>query len=270
MDRLFYWADTFWKENGDSRITKGNYLILSSNIIPIVAILSSYFTFIFILGPNHMKNREPYGLKTIIRAYNIFMTTCNIYIFYGFARLTNLSFSHFGCTPVEPTGHEFIHYLFIYFLTKLVELLDTVFFVLRKKYSQASPLHIFHHSFIVFATWMYVNIAPGGSTVHFPVLNSGIHVVMYGYYFLATFSAIQKYLWWKRYLTIAQITQFCLAGISFGLSGHNCNYPYILGYLGVLSNMIFAYLFIDFYKNAYLRKGAKGENSKSSLVKKKD
>jgi hypothetical protein len=39
-----------------------------------------------------------------------------------------------------------------------------------------------------------------------PILNSFIHVVMYAYYGLsACGSSIQKYLWWKRYLTQAQI-----------------------------------------------------------------
>lgn len=39
-------------------------------------------------------------------------------------------------------------------------------------------------------------------------LNSSIHVVMYAYYGLsACGSHIQKYLWWKPYLTQAQIVR---------------------------------------------------------------
>lgn len=38
------------------------------------------------------------------------------------------------------------------------------------------------------------------------MLNSLVHVVMYGYYFLSSLGAwIQPYLWWKRYLTQFQI-----------------------------------------------------------------
>lgn len=37
-------------------------------------------------------------------------------------------------------------------------------------------------------------------------INAGIHVLMYGYYGLAAFGPkIQKYLWWKKYLTIIQM-----------------------------------------------------------------
>ena len=38
------------------------------------------------------------------------------------------------------------------------------------------------------------------------MLNSGIHVIMYTYYFLSAFGpAVRKYLWWKKYLTMLQL-----------------------------------------------------------------
>lgn len=37
-------------------------------------------------------------------------------------------------------------------------------------------------------------------------INSSIHVLMYGYYGLAALGPhMQKYLWWKKYLTIIQM-----------------------------------------------------------------
>ena len=55
-------------------------------------------------------------------------------------------------------------------------------------------------------------------------INSGIHVIMYGYYGLAALGPhMQKYLWWKKYLTIIQMvgitvwiyfTVFCGYGIA--------------------------------------------------------
>lgn len=39
-------------------------------------------------------------------------------------------------------------------------------------------------------------------------INAAIHVVMYLYYALAAFGPkIQKYLWWKKYLTIIQMVR---------------------------------------------------------------
>lgn len=38
------------------------------------------------------------------------------------------------------------------------------------------------------------------------VLNASIHMIMYSYYFLAALGPqMQKYLWWKKYLTRLQI-----------------------------------------------------------------
>ena len=39
----------------------------------------------------------------------------------------------------------------------------------------------------------------GGQSGFGPFLNSGVHMVMYLYYFLAACGpSLQKYLWWKR------------------------------------------------------------------------
>lgn len=42
-------------------------------------------------------------------------------------------------------------------------------------------------------------------------INSSIHVLMYGYYGLAALGPqMQKYLWWKKYLTIIQMVSVAL------------------------------------------------------------
>ena len=52
---------------------------------------------------------------------------------------------------------------------------------------------------------MYIAPQAGGASVPAAVINSSIHVLMYGYYFLAALGPrVQKYLWWKRYLTRLQ------------------------------------------------------------------
>ncbi len=56
-------------------------------------------------------------------------------------------------------------------------------------------------------------------------INSSIHVLMYGYYGLAALGPqMQKYLWWKKYLTIIQ-----MVGINLGLyicvCSVGCNSP---------------------------------------------
>lgn len=48
-----------------------------------------------------------------------------------------------------------------YFFSKIVELLDTVFFVLRKKQSQVTFLHVYHHAITMFFSWGYLKFLPG-------------------------------------------------------------------------------------------------------------
>jgi elongation of very long chain fatty acids protein 4 len=51
--------------------------------------------------------------------------------------------------------------LWWYFVSKGVEYLDTVFFILRKKFNQVSFLHVYHHSIMPFTWWFGVRFAGG-------------------------------------------------------------------------------------------------------------
>lgn len=60
----------------------------------------------------------------------------------------------------------------------------------------------------------FLSIAFFGATI-----NSSIHVLMYGYYGLAALGPqVQKYLWWKKYLTIIQMVGFYLRVTYFWIS----------------------------------------------------
>lgn len=255
LDQLLYITDGFWREIGDQRV-HSNYPLMSGGPIPIIAIVSIYVYFVRSAGPAWMKARDAYDLKWSIRLYNILMSLINLYIFYRVSVLTRYGLNYFGCKQVgyEKADNELVDLAFLYFATKLVELLDTIFFILRKKYNQASNLHVFHHGFIAICVWIYFKIAPGGSSVLFPYLNVGVHSVMYSYYFLATFPAMQKYLWWKRYLTSTQIIQFVLSMVHFSFQGlSSCEYPPALAVIGFFFNFVFFVLFCDFYYHAYMR-----------------
>uniref|UniRef100_A0A674DBY9 Elongation of very long chain fatty acids protein n=1 Tax=Salmo trutta TaxID=8032 RepID=A0A674DBY9_SALTR len=101
--------------------------------------------------------------------------------------------------------------LWWYYFSKLIEFLDTMFFVLRKKNSHITFLHVYHHASMFNIWWSVLNWIPCGQSLFGPTLNSFIHVCMYSYYGLSTIPSMQKYLWWKHYLTQAQLVQFLLS-----------------------------------------------------------
>lgn len=271
MEPLFYITDGFWREIGDQRV-HSNYPLMSGGPLPIIIIVSTYLYFVRVLGPTWMKSREPYDLKWTIRSYNILMSLVNLYSFYRVSILTKFGLNYFGCKKVGVgEDNELVSLAFLYFATKIVELLDTVFFVLRKKYNQASNLHVFHHSFIAVCVWIYFKVAPGGSSVLFPYLNMGVHTIMYGYYYLATFRALQKHLWWKKYLTAIQIIQFVLSMIHFSFQGlSSCEYPPALAIIGFVFNFVFFVLFCDLYYYSYLKNKTTTSANQAVEMRKKD
>lgn len=96
--------------------------------------------------------------------------------------------------------------VYLYFLAKLTELLDTVFFVLRKKDKQITFLHLYHHTVMPMISWGCTKYYPGGHGTFIGVINSFVHIIMYSYYLLAALGPqYQKYLWWKKYITNIQM-----------------------------------------------------------------
>lgn len=110
-----------------------------------------------------------------------------------------------------------------YFLLKLLDYVETVIFVLRKKNNQVSGLHIYHHVTTSLITWCnlrYYCIAP---MVFICIINSTVHMIMYIYYFLAACGPnIQKTITpMKRYITIIQMVCFSLS-LRFPLAHLHC------------------------------------------------
>nr|XP_048276734.1 elongation of very long chain fatty acids protein 2 isoform X2 [Myodes glareolus] len=148
--------------------------------------------------------------------------------------------------------------LWWYYFSKLVEFLDTVFFVLRKKTNQITFLHVYHHASMFNIWWCVLNWIPCGQSFFGPTLNSFIHILMYSYYGLSVFPSMHKYLWWKKYLTQAQLVQFVLT-ITHTLSAvvKPCGFPF--GCLIFQSSymMTLVILFLNFYVQTYRKKPVK-------------
>lgn len=101
---------------------------------------------------------------------------------------------------------------------------------------------------------------PGGHSSFFGFLNTFVHIVMYTYYMIAAIGPeMQKYLWWKKYLTILQMAQFIGIMVhAFQLFFSNpCNYPIVFAYWIGGHGVLFFFLFKNFYKQAYTPKNRK-------------
>ena len=104
----------------------------------------------------------------------------------------------------------------------------------------------------------------GGHSTFFMFLNIGVHVVMYFYYFMSSFGpSVQKYLWWKKYITSMQLVQFVTWSIHASTPLFmDCHYPKVYVAFLLFLGAFFFTLFTNFYIQSYIKKKPAGEKSK--------
>lgn len=261
--KLDYYFSEFWIENGDERSSQLPFM--SGGPWKLIYATLIYLYLIKLLLPKLMRNSKPLELNWCIRFYNLLMVLSNIYAFYHGARILNFGTKCFGCEVINHKDYsldamELLHFGWLFFLSRIVEWLDTIFFVLRKKERQVTKLHVFHHSFVPILCWTYLKFHPGATVAFFPLVNTFVHTIMYTYYLLATFGPnVQAYLWWKKYLTSLQITQFVLILMQLATipmsSNEMCQYPRGFLYVAIGGAVLFLWLFYTYYIDTY-RKSA--------------
>lgn len=227
---------------------------------PLLMIIVTYLYFSISAGPRYMRDKKPYQLRHLMILYNLVQIFLSIYLVYEGLMSGWLYDYDYRCQPVDysnnPLALRMARTVHVYYLCKLVELLDTVFFVLRKKQRQISTLHLYHHSLMPICGWIGVRYLPGGHGTLLGVINSFIHVIMYIYYMLSSIGPhMNKYLWWKKYLTSLQLIQFSIVFVHSGqLLFTDCNFPKPISVLLVLNAAIFMYMFGSFYIKNYTKR----------------
>lgn len=257
FDRLVYWHESL-SNAGDQRL---KFLPLIGSPIPITVILLVYVFVVKLLGPRLMKDRAAFQLKNTLIVYNGLMVVVSTLQF-----LRGGIYGWFGsyswtCQPIDYSnsrdGLGMAYTAYVYYISKIVELLDTVFFVLRKKQSQVTTLHVSHHAGMAFLMYGGVKFWAGGHGSFQGFINSFVHIFMYGYYLLAGLGPqFSHLLWWKKYMTQLQLAQFAvifLHGCQLFFQP-NCNYPRVVLYPYLAVCAYFTVMFINFYRKAYMKR----------------
>jgi len=247
---------------------------------PTFAACCVYYYVMRIAGPRFMKDREPYNIQKLMIVYNFAQTLLSAWIFSKACKFWITGKYNWLCQPVDYSesqdGYAALDMTWWYFFSKYIDYLDSLFFVLRKKFSHLSTLHVVHHGIMPFTAWWGIRFVGGGHTTFCGFLNMGVHVVMYFYYFLSAFGPqMQKYLWWKRYLTTMQLVQFMAFFIhaTFPLFIQDCGFPKIFSYIILFHGGMFFILFSHFYIQAYVKKDPSKRtktDSHSNGIKKKE
>lgn len=130
-----------------------------------------------------MKDREPYNLKRCIRFYNCFqVVSCSWFIaggwYYGLSPKYLFKCENFSFLTDYQRLNLYIG-IWLFLGLRMLELIETVFFVLRKKFNQASFLHIFHHIGSALMTWLCI------------AMHAGNYILLIAYYQCFTRCAVE-------------------------------------------------------------------------------
>ena len=163
------------------------------------------------------------------------------------------------CQASSPSGAA-AWALYAFYLSKLYELADS--FILALRGSELTVLHVWHHASVIFETWSWGEIGMLFA-LYGMWFNTAVHVFMYAYYALRLAG---RDVWWKKWITVAQIVQFIssfILSVPFvvmRLGGHMCRgSPALL--VSVFCNGSYLWLFVRFYRKTYT--GTRREKMKS-------
>ncbi|XP_020801266.1 elongation of very long chain fatty acids protein F [Drosophila serrata] len=245
------------------------YLPLLSSPLPAVIIILIYLLVVFKIGPDFMECRKPFNVKSAMLKYNIFQITMNAILFaLGCYYLVVKNYFDIRCMEIsldDPIKYVDRVLTYVYFLNKVLDLCDTVFFVLRKSYNQVTVLHVYHHALMVIAVpTTYYLYGSSGSYALMGYINSLVHVVMYSYYFAAAlYPSVRNRLWLKKSITTMQIVQFviCLLHASLVWSlNKSCSIPGIMHFAEIAVAISMIAMFGNFYYQTYIRVKSKKTN----------
>ncbi|XP_067121557.1 very long chain fatty acid elongase 6-like [Centruroides vittatus] len=203
-----------------------------------------------------MENRKALDLKKPLFVWNLIMALFSIAASVRMLPVLveivyRLGFNYSVCfiEPILDEAQQTVFWMWLFICSKVVELGDTIFIVLRKK--NLLFLHWYHHGITLIFTWYGVNHLVG--LYHwFIAMNVIVHSLMYTYYTISTLGV-------KIPRTVAMtITSLHIFQMIFGIIlnlcakfQNDCDIPNeIMSYLFLYIS--YAIIFVRFFYFSYI------------------
>lgn len=237
---------------------------------------SIYYSIIYLLliygGQKYMKDKKPYNLR---RALCCWSAGLSMFSFYSIYRVYPLAYrmiylggiQHAICDSCSYSGSAGGGmWAFLFPLSKLPELMDTLFIVLRKQ--KMVFLHWYHHVTVFIYCW-YSYAFPISTGIWFGIVNYIVHGIMYAYYAVKA-SGRSPPRWVAKSITTIQLSQM-FAGILLNymatkalLENRTCRMsPFDIG-ISIFFYVSYAILFGNFFYWTYIHKrGSKADGEKA-------
>ncbi|XP_015722251.1 elongation of very long chain fatty acids protein 3 [Coturnix japonica] len=205
-----------------------------------------------------MKDRRGYKLRTPLALWSLGLALFSAIGAYRtwkhmISILTTMGFKQSVCNQVFYVDPVCKFWVYLFALSKVLELGDTVFIILRKQ--KLIFLHWYHHILTLIYTWYcYKEMMSGGGW--FITLNLTIHTIMYSYYTVRA-AGFRLSRWIAMAITVSQILQMAI-GVTLCIlliwwrkdEDCLCTWPDIsFSFLMYLSYLV---LFCNFFSKSYL------------------
>jgi len=229
-----------------------------------VGAAASYLSLIYVLTLV-MRNRKAFSLKVPNILHNLVLVVFSFCTMIGVLHAAYLQTAEQGFMSLmcERTNHavegRIGFWIYIFYLSKYYETVDTVLMALRKK--PIIFLHIFHHMIVILVTWKWLDDQWLNGSWWCTLVNSLVHFFMYYYYLIAS---LGHTVWWKKYITQGQIVQFFTGFfvVSFWFiirSQYKCQGGLPAAVFSHSMNCLMIILFFRFYFMTYKSKDKKVE-----------
>lgn len=220
--------------------------------------VNMYISLICLLK-KHMKYKRPHKLKCLLFMWNISLSIFSLIgsykLFTSYIDIASKGLEYSMCEEIKPYGIEAC-WSWLFVLSKVVELFDTMFVLIRKQ--KLIFLHWYHHATVLIYAW-YSSSQYNSNTKWFILINYVVHTFMYLYYACTTLNIrVNKKI--RIALTSLQILQMMLGlainiyvlvkkinNVPCHVNNNNLIWSFIMyfSYLG---------LFLYFFYNTYIRK----------------
>ena len=237
-------------------------------------VFSALYLVLIFVGQKVMANRKPFDLRTALCMWSTGLAVFSIYAcFKIFPLLWNLyTFGNLEYTVCDMTYTVGVTrmgiWAFLFPLSKLPELIDTVFIVLRK--SKISFLHYYHHASVFIYCW-YSYAFPISTGVWFGTVNYFVHGIMYSYYAVKA-SGRNPPKWLAKVITTIQLSQMFVGlflnymAIRAVTIGKPCRMDWFTVGISVFFYATYAILFGNFYYWTYIHKRQPKSTEKAQKV----
>ncbi|XP_044752148.1 elongation of very long chain fatty acids protein 6-like [Coccinella septempunctata] len=212
-----------------------------------------------------MENRDRLNIDKFLAAWNTTLAAFSIIGTFRtfpelFRTLTETGFYESICdSSYVATNRVTGTWMFLFVLSKFMELGDTIFLVLKKR--PLTFLHVYHHIVGLLYTW-YSYIEFSSTTRWFSVMNFIVHSIMYTYFALSAmkYKPPKQFAMMLTGLQIIQMIIGCIINLTiygFFIRNIDCQVTMCNVILSSIMYASFLFMFSKFFMNAYIRKAMK-------------